>query len=140
MLLVPTKRVLSIAGGAVVIGLLLVESMAAGTSWSPYYKITTKDVVPGNPDFVDISVNGIPHQPMARAHGSSNRATAVLDAVPADQGHALDDVLIVGAGSGNDVAIALRRARPTSTPSRSTRGSCRSASSATPTVRTRARG
>ena len=111
VLLVPNlKRVLSIAAGAVVVGVLLVESMAAGTSWSPYYKITTKDVVPGNPDFVDISVNGIPHQLMAPAQwkleqGEQQYSTPYLRI----KDNSLDDVLIVGAGSGSDVAIALSK-------------------------------
>ena len=44
VLLVPNlKRVLAIAAGAALVGVLLVETMAAGTSWSPYYKITTED-------------------------------------------------------------------------------------------------
>ncbi len=111
VLLVPNlKRVLSIAAGAVVVGVLLVESTAAGTSWSPYYKVTTKDVVPGNPDFVDISVNGVPHQLMAPAQwkleqGEQQYSTPYLRI----KDNSLDDVLIVGAGSGSDVAIALSK-------------------------------
>ena len=93
-----------------IVGVLLVETMAPGTSWSPYYKITTEDVVPGNPDFVDISVNGIPHQLMAPAQwkleqGEQQYATPYLRI----KDNSLDDVLIVGAGSGSDVAIALSK-------------------------------
>jgi SAM-dependent methyltransferase len=111
VVLVPNlKRVLAIAAGTVIVGVLLVETMAPGTSWSPYYKITTKDVVPGNPDFVDISVNGIPHQLMAPAQwkleqGEQQYATPYLRI----RDNSLDDVLIVGAGSGSDVAIALSK-------------------------------
>ena len=111
VVLVPNlKRVLAIAAGTLIVGVLLVETMAPGTSWSPYYKITTKDVVPGNPDFVDISVNGIPHQLMAPAQwkleqGEQQYATPYLRI----KDNSLDDVLIVGAGSGSDVAIALSK-------------------------------
>jgi SAM-dependent methyltransferase len=111
VVLVPNlKRVLAMAAGTVIVGVLLVETTAAGTSWSPYYKITTKDVVPGNPDFVDISVNGIPHQLMAPAQwkleqGEQQYATPYLRI----KDNSLDDVLIVGAGSGSDVAIALSK-------------------------------
>jgi SAM-dependent methyltransferase len=111
VVLVPNlKRVLAIAAGTVIVGVLLVETMAPGTSWSPYYKVTTKDVVPGNPDFVDISVNGIPHQLMAPAQwkleqGEQQYATPYLRI----KDNSLDDVLIVGAGSGSDVAIALSK-------------------------------
>ncbi len=111
VLLVPNfKRVLAIVAGTVIVGVLLVETMSPGTSWSPYYKITTKDPVPGNPDFVDISVNGIPHQLMAPAqwkleqdgHQYSIPYLRIKD-------NSLEDVLIVGAGSGSDVAIALSK-------------------------------
>jgi SAM-dependent methyltransferase len=111
VVLVPNlKRVLAIAAGTLIVGVLLVETMAPGTSWSPYYKITTKDIVPGNPDFVDISVNGIPHQLMAPAQwkleqGEQQYATPYLRI----KDNSLDDVLIVGAGSGSDVAIALSK-------------------------------
>jgi len=111
VVLVPNfKRVLAIAAGTLIVGVLLVETTAPGTSWSPYYKITTKDVVPGNPDFVDISVNGIPHQLMAPAQwkleqGEQQYATPYLRI----KDNSLDDVLIVGAGSGSDVAIALSK-------------------------------
>ena len=49
-------------------------------------------------------------------------------------------MLVIGAGSGNDVAVALPTARSTSTPSRSTRGCCELGRSTTPTTRTRTRG
>ncbi|WP_370865576.1 spermidine synthase [Nocardioides agariphilus] len=111
LLLVPhLKRVLAIAAGVVLVGTLLVESTAAGTSWSPYYKITTRDVVPGNPDFVDIAVNGVPHQLMAPAQwkldqGEQQYSTPYLRI----KDNSLDEVLIVGAGSGSDVAITLSK-------------------------------
>jgi SAM-dependent methyltransferase len=111
VLLVPDlKRVVAVAAGVLVVGTLLVESTAAGTSWSPYYKVTTRDVVPGNPDFVDIAVNGIPHQLMAPARwkldqGEQQYSTPYLRI----KDNSLDDVLIVGAGSGSDVAITLSK-------------------------------
>jgi SAM-dependent methyltransferase len=111
VVLVPNlKRVLATAAACVLVGTLLVESTAAGASWSPYYKVTTREVVPGNPDFVDISVNGIPHQLMAPAQwkldrGEQQYSTPYLRI----KDNALDDVLIVGAGSGSDVAITLSK-------------------------------
>lgn len=108
--LVPNlRRVLSVASGAVVIGVLLAETLSPGTSWSPYYKVTVKDVQ-GNASFVDISVNGIPHQLMAPAewkleYGEQQYSTPYLRI----KDNPLDNVLIVGAGSGSDVAIALSK-------------------------------
>ncbi len=111
VLLVPNlRRLLAVAAGGLVVGTLLVESTAAGTSWSPYYKVATRDVVPGNPEYVDISVNGVPHQLMAPAQwkleqGEQQYSTPYLRI----KGNSLDDVLVVGAGSGSDVAIALSK-------------------------------
>ena len=91
-----------------IIGLVLMlgrESATSLYSWSPYYKVTT---VP----FADaagaaISVNGIPHQSMATV--AARRANAPVYFIPYERAKvgALDNVLIVGAGTGTDVAIAL---------------------------------
>jgi len=110
VLLVPNlKRVLAVGAGIALVATLLVESTAANTSWSPYYKITTKDLV-GNPAYVDISVNGVPHQLMAPAQwkleqGEQQYSTPYLRI----KDNSLENVLIVGAGSGSDVAIALSK-------------------------------
>jgi spermidine synthase len=102
------RRILAIGYGAIIIGLLLFESLSPGVSWSPYYKITTSDV--GTPDdgILLIKANGVPHQLMAPAQDKLDHREQIYEApylrLPANR---LDDVLIVGAGSGSDVAIAL---------------------------------
>src|SRR5262245_20303939 len=80
--------------------LLIVYRMETGSLWSPYYRIT---LFQDGADTV-VEVNNIFHQSMA----------------PVDQkeyfyqwpytvfGDTLDDVLILGAGTGTDVAAALR--------------------------------
>ncbi|HET7701982.1 MAG TPA: hypothetical protein VFK35_01165 [Candidatus Limnocylindrales bacterium] len=96
--------------GAVVNGALLVATIVValgavgpGTSWSPYYRITEHPDEPPS-----ISVNGIPHQAMW------SMADPQIDPFY-DQvyrwfpGRTFERVLIVGAGSGNDVAMALAR-------------------------------
>jgi SAM-dependent methyltransferase len=82
------------------VALAMVHLMARGAIWSPYYKVT---VGQDGPDTV-VEVNNIFHQSMA----------------PVDQkeyfyqwpymvfGDSFDDVLILGAGSGTDVAAALK--------------------------------
>ena len=60
--------------------------------------------VPGNRDFVDIAVNGVPHQLMAPAQwkldqGEQQYSTPYLRI----KDNSLDDVLIVGAGSGKSI-------------------------------------
>ncbi len=110
VLLVPNlKRVLAILSGAAIVAVLLTESLQPNTSWSPYYKVTTEDLS-NNPSYVDISVNGIPHQLMAPAQWKLEQGEQQYS-TPYERikDNSLGNVLIVGAGSGSDVAIALSK-------------------------------
>ena len=104
------RRLVAAGCAAVLVGLLLVESTATGVSWSPYYKVTTEEV--GTPDdgFLLIRANGVPHQLMAPAQWKLEQGERIYAEpylrIPGDT---LDNVLVVGAGSGSDVAIALRQ-------------------------------
>ena len=83
--------------------------------WSPYYQVRFK------PRYLSIDVNNLGHQgmlPVDRA-GPAYFLPHLLNRDAG--GKPFDDVLIIGAGSGNDVAAALARAPAMSTPSRSTR-------------------
>ena len=93
------------------VGALLLETVAPGISWSPYYKITTEDVQdPVNGTRVYISVNGVPHQSMSPAEWKLTRASEIYRAPYEHRADApLRNVLIIGAGSGSDVAIALAK-------------------------------
>ena len=101
--------VLSIAV-AVIVVLLAFESAAIGVSWSPYYKVTT-DEVPGlnNTEQLRISVNGIPHQVMRSAELRLQEEPQYGIPYERFADNPLRRVLIVGAGSGSDVAIALAK-------------------------------
>ncbi|MEU6712241.1 spermidine synthase [Nonomuraea sp. NPDC046802] len=112
VLLLPRPRVLYAAlatvPSLVVVGLLLAETLTAGAIWSPYYKVTTRQLQQLGILVTDIAVNGIPHQqavPAAarlqweRQYGLPYERTTKPP----------KDVLIVGAGSGTDVAIALSK-------------------------------
>ncbi len=88
--------------GAIVV-VLAAGSLAAGDRWSPYYRVT---VYPSESSGrTAIRVNALPHQSMmpldSVAEGFYSRPYDHLGDEP------LGDVLIVGAGSGNDVALAL---------------------------------
>ena len=72
------------AGIAVVIALLGMDSFAPHEQWSPYYKLSVKQAGGPHPALY-VTANNIPYQ-AARS---------------------LKDELIIGAGSGNDVAVAL---------------------------------
>jgi SAM-dependent methyltransferase len=105
------KRWLVALAGAAMVATLVVESAAAGVSWSPYYKITTEQRA--DPDMgvrTYISVNGVPHQSMSSAKWKLTRASEIYGAPYVRRDDApLKNVLIVGAGSGSDVAIALSK-------------------------------
>ncbi len=93
----------------VIVGALAVETLSAGAVWSPYYKVTYRSYGYGGVPIMDISVNGIPHQ---QAIPAAYRLQWERQyAMPYERAavRSLDDVLIVGAGSGTDVAIALSK-------------------------------
>ena len=74
---------------------------AVQESWSPYYKISYQ------PALRTIATNNIGHQSMADVDQSAP-AYALPHLLNRDAGGpAFDSVLIIGAGSGNDVAAAL---------------------------------
>jgi SAM-dependent methyltransferase len=88
----------------VLLGFLLAESVEPTNSWSPYYKVT---VVPQGEDAYRIDVNGIPHQAITTAE--ARRFGEPLYFLPYERraGGLAARVLVVGAGTGTDVAIAL---------------------------------
>ncbi|MDP9240125.1 MAG: spermidine synthase [Actinomycetota bacterium] len=87
----------------VLVVLLGAESLSAGVSWSPYYKVQVREA----PGRIDLSVNGIPHQSAI----DITKSSVGLRATPYQRivGNRLRHVLIVGAGNGTDVAVALAR-------------------------------
>ncbi len=89
-----------------VIVLLSVESLSANDSWSPYYKITAVQP-PGTKGVLIVSANNIPHQtayPLSTLHAIESFYFFPYRHVNRQE---LDNVLVIGAGTGNDVAAAL---------------------------------
>ncbi|MFL6278970.1 MAG: spermidine synthase [Vicinamibacterales bacterium] len=80
--------------------LVLVHAMARGAIWSPYYKITVSHQ---GPDTV-VEVNNIFHQSMAPVEQKEYFYQWPYSVF----GDTFQDVLILGSGSGTDVAAALR--------------------------------
>ncbi|MDQ1373411.1 MAG: hypothetical protein QOJ09_749 [Actinomycetota bacterium] len=98
---------------ALVVVLLTMESLAPHDHWSPYYKITAEHLASATVggvrthDVLDVSANNIPHQtayPVATLRKVEPFYFYPYRHVGTG---ALDRVLIVGAGNGNDVAVAL---------------------------------
>jgi SAM-dependent methyltransferase len=106
------RRIVGALCGAGLIAALLLETLTPGVSWSPYYKVLTTDVghdAQGQP-LVRIDVNGVPHQLMGSAEFKLTQAEEQYRTPYERRKEApLDNVLIVGAGSGSDVAIALQK-------------------------------
>jgi len=103
-LMVPrVPRLPQLAALAVLLVVLGVESFAPNLSWSPYYKIEARP----NPDLdgqLQVDVNGVPHQVHQLPEFAPGKGVYDVIPDPVD-----GNVLIIGAGGGNDVATALER-------------------------------
>jgi len=90
---------------AAFVAVLAALSFVPDTSWSPYQRIQT---APAEADgSVEISVNGRPHQRVMSLATMRVEQTFRFQPYLQAPGIPLENVLIIGAGSGNDVAIAL---------------------------------
>jgi hypothetical protein len=108
----------SALGAAAMVGLLVIVGKAAGGPdlWSPYYRVTPLDdsghavsARAGTTERpVHLYVNGIPHQAMIAADRAIDDPLwgQIYRWFPDRE---FDRVLIIGAGSGTDAALALQR-------------------------------
>ena len=105
LLVLHLRGVVAITSLAVFLVVLTVLSVAPRTYWSPYQRISLGTAAEDGS--IDISVNGRPHQQITPL--STLRADEQFRFKPyqLDPDDPLHNVLIIGAGSGNDVAIAL---------------------------------
>lgn len=92
---------------AAVVVLLGIHSFIPGERWSPYYKVVATD--PLSDETVRIRVNNIPHQAIHPIDRLVERYPFYRFTYERIEGNTLDDVLVVGAGNGNDVALALQQ-------------------------------
>lgn len=89
------------------LGLLTDESLRSSDSWSPYYRVSVLDKqVPGEHAYL-INVNGVPHQTVESVGARQRHEPLYFLPYQHAVGPRLDQVLVVGAGNGSDVAIAL---------------------------------
>jgi hypothetical protein len=86
---------------AALVLLLLGQTVLGGYHWSPYYKILAVPKDGG----LSVYVNNTPHQ--AAYPVSSLRTRDPFYFLPYGKVRTADDVLVIGAGTGNDVAVAL---------------------------------
>jgi SAM-dependent methyltransferase len=101
------RKPVQVAAAAVTYALVglsahLLTAQGSQIFWSPYYKVSY------DPDYRIISTNDIGHQNMV-AVGQTGPAYLLPHFLNRDAGGApFGEVMIIGAGSGNDVAAALR--------------------------------
>lgn len=81
--------------------------LISGDMWSPYYRVTVEERQPDGR--TPIFVNGIPHQSIWTLEDLVREQPFYTYPYRHIPENPLDKVLIIGAGSGNDVALALAR-------------------------------
>jgi hypothetical protein len=86
-----------------VLGFLAAESRETDTTWTPYYKVHTEPIE--ETGGLIAAVNGIPTWMQVPAVGNAIYETVYERLARQDPG----EVLIIGAGSGNDIAVATAR-------------------------------
>jgi SAM-dependent methyltransferase len=95
----PRVQVVTLLAVLAVVVMLGIESSADDTYWSPYYKIEQTSDPNGG---YTVKVNEVPHQATLPVIDNPLYGANYLQAERAPR-----DVLIIGAGGGNDVAAAL---------------------------------
>jgi hypothetical protein len=109
--LLPRSRrwTLRAAQAVALVGLVFMlgrESIVPEWSWSPYYKIDVQRNASGLRLYT-ISVNGVPHQSIIATKDREQADPIYFLPYQHIAGNPLRNVLIIGAGNGNDVATAL---------------------------------
>ena len=103
MFVLIVDRDIVVVGSLVAFLAILFMVSVSGSLWSPYYKIDTSD----NGNTIGVNVNGIPHQTI-RTVESRLAVEPLYQAPYLRYGFGTpESVLIIGAGNGTDVAIAL---------------------------------
>jgi SAM-dependent methyltransferase len=107
--LLGTTRVVALTG-AVLVAFFAGELVSRDTEWSPYYRLTQYAARLGDGErAVQVIANGVPHQFAREASGrlrdEPQYGIAYQRLVHGSPGR----VLVVGAGTGTDVAIALQK-------------------------------
>jgi Spermine/spermidine synthase domain len=104
MLLLYGRRIglLQVAAALALVAMLWAESVSSTDIWSPYYRISYGKAGNG----YEINANGIPHQGIVPVSQLNKTYSLPYLRAPSNP---LRNVLIIGAGTGNDVANALRK-------------------------------
>jgi len=107
VLLLPHPQLWQLAAVAGVIALLVVESLLPGQLWSPYNKLTIQYKQFGGQPAIGVSANNVPYQMAVSLKAMNPAQTVYFYPYRHVTRESLGNVLIIGAGTGNDVAVAL---------------------------------
>lgn len=100
-----TGRTLVNAGLMVAVIVVIIGAARSGDEWSPYYRITVTQAAGAD---ATILVNGIPHQTLHEVRSAQPSGEPFYEQVYRwFPGRTFGSALIVGAGSGTDVAYGL---------------------------------
>jgi hypothetical protein len=95
---------------AVLIALFVADLPSSNVMWSPYYRIVAKQFDLGDGEAgLNVQVNGVPHQVARSVEGRLRDDPLYGVAYDRVVHGAPGNVLVVGAGTGNDVALALAK-------------------------------
>jgi hypothetical protein len=100
----PSLRLIQVIAAIGLVVVLGRETFTPGESWSPYYRISVFQEGPGR---ITIDVNGIPHQEIQSVVDRRKLEPMYFWPYQRLRSNPLRNVLIIGAGNGGDVAIAL---------------------------------
>ncbi len=100
----PPVRLAQLAASGTVLAVFGISSLSGHDAWSPYYKVTT---IPAADGRIALRVNGLSHQSMYPLDLLEEQQPFYWFAYRHVDPARPRAVLIVGAGSGNDVAVAL---------------------------------
>jgi hypothetical protein len=107
ILLLPRARWWQFGAVAGIITLLVLESLAPGEMWSPYNKLAIQDKHVGNQPAISVRANNIPYQTAVSLETMRSSHPFYFYPYRHVTRASLGNVLIIGAGTGNDVAAAL---------------------------------
>jgi hypothetical protein len=107
VLLLPRPQLWQLAAAAGVIALLVVESLLPGLLWSPYNKLTIQYTQFGGQPAIGVSANNVPYQMAISLKAMNPTQTVQFYPYRHVTRASLGNVLIIGAGTGNDAAVAL---------------------------------
>jgi hypothetical protein len=107
VVLLPRVRWWQLGAVAGVIVLLILESLTAGQLWSPYNKLTIQNKQVDSQPAISVVANNVPQQTAVALSAMQRSQPFYFYPYRHVTRASLGNVLIIGAGTGNDVTVAL---------------------------------